>query len=146
MAGDLQKTLEAVDGILVARVHLNIQGPDPLKDSSPHRSSASVLVEHRGATPPLAADAIQRLVAGGVAGLTPADVAVVMVARPSPAPPGDAQLSHVGPFAVSKSSVKPLAMVLGGLFVLVGALAVAALFLYMRLGRARAEAQTRVSR
>jgi hypothetical protein len=47
---------------------------------------------------------------------------------------------------VSKSSVKPLATVLGALFVLVGALAVATLFLYSRLGRARAEAQARLSR
>ena len=62
-----------------------------------------MLLEHRGATPPVSAESIQRLVAGGVAGLVPADVVVVMVARPAPAASDGVdgvdgnRLAHVGP-------------------------------------------------
>ena len=79
LAGDLQRTLEGVDGVLSARVHLNVPAVDPLRDAPPAKTTASVLLEHRGSTPPLASDAVQRLVAGGVPGLAPADVTVVLV-------------------------------------------------------------------
>ncbi|HLK36092.1 MAG TPA: hypothetical protein VKU41_05020, partial [Polyangiaceae bacterium] len=76
LAGDLERSIEGIDGILSARVHLNVPTPSPLRDTAPPRGTASVLIEHRGATPPISADSVQRLVAGGVAGLLPTDVAV----------------------------------------------------------------------
>ncbi|HZU84438.1 MAG TPA: hypothetical protein VE987_16025, partial [Polyangiaceae bacterium] len=85
LAGDLERSLERVEGVLAARVHLNVPAPSPLRDLAPPRGSASVLLEHRGSTPPLSADSVQRLIAGGVAGLLPTDVTVVMVSRPAPA-------------------------------------------------------------
>lgn len=140
-AGDLERTLLSIDGILEARVHLNLPAADPLRDAPPQKATASVLVEHRGATPPLAPEAIQRLVSGGAPGLQPADVAVVLVSRPSAPQTKGAELAHVGPIAVGKGSAKMLQAVLGGLVLLVALLAIATLVLYSRLARARAEAQ-----
>ena len=140
IAGDLERSLEGIDGILSARVHLNVPTPSPLRDLAPPRGSASVLLEHRGSTPPLSSDSVQRLVAGGVAGLLPTDGAVVMISRPVPAAPAAGELAHVGPIAVARRSMRELQGALVGLVALVAILAAATLVLYARLTRARAEA------
>ena len=142
VAGDLERSLEGVDGVLSARVHLSLPEASPLRDSRDQpavRASASVLLAHQGSTPPLSADSIQRLVAGGVAGMVPADVTVVMVSRPAPpAAPGDG-LGHVGPIAVARTSLRELQGALVALVGLVAVLAAATLLLYSRLARVRAE-------
>ena len=56
VAGDLERSLEGVDGVLSARVHLSLPEASPLRDSRDQpvaRASASVLFAHRGSTPPL---------------------------------------------------------------------------------------------
>jgi type III secretion protein J len=139
-AGDLERTLLSIDGVLGAHVHLNLPERDPLRDAPPAKATASVLLEHRGATPPLAPEAVQRLIAGGVSGLAAGDVAVVMVARPSAPQTKGAELAHVGPIAVGKGSAKMLQALLGGLVLLITILTIVTLVLYSRLARARAEA------
>ena len=141
VAGDLERSLESIDGVLGARVHLNLPESNAFRDGPAPKSTASVLLEHRGATPPLTADAIQRLVAGGVSGLAPADVSVVMVSRPAPATRGEAQLVHVGPIAVARSSSKTLQAAVVGFVLLVLVLAGLVVGLWSRLGKARAEAE-----
>jgi type III secretion protein J len=140
IAGELERSLEGIDGVLTARVHLNVPAPNPFRDEAPQRGSAGVLIEHRGPTPPLSADAVQRLVAGGVSGLIPADVVVVMLPRAAPPAfePGDA-LAHVGPIAVARASMRQLQAALVALIALVAILAGATLALYARLARIRAE-------
>jgi type III secretion protein J len=138
VAGDLERTLESVDGVLGARVHLNLPEESALREAPVPKATASVLVAHRGSTPPLTTDAVQRLVAGGVAGLAAADVSVVMVSRPAPAARGEAQLAHVGPIAVARSSARLLQLALAGLALLVAMLAGAALLSWSRLREARA--------
>jgi type III secretion protein J len=138
ISGELERSLEGIDGVLKARVHLNVPEASPLRDAPPTRGSAGVLIEHRGATPPVSAESIQRLVAGGVAGLAPADVVVVMVARPAPVGLDSADgLAHVGPIAVTRASMRQLQAALIALVALVAALAGATLALYSRLARAR---------
>jgi type III secretion protein J len=138
IAGELERSLEGIDGVLTARVHLNVPAPNPLRDTAPARGTAAVLLEHRGAIPPLSADAIQRLVAGGVAGLLPTDVAVVMVARNTPSGfEGGDGFAHVGPIAVTRASMRQLQAALVALVALVALLAGATLVLYSRLARAR---------
>lgn len=139
LAGDLERTLQSVDGVLSARVHLNVQAPDPLHDAPPAKTTASVLLEHRGASPPLASEAVQRLVAGGISGLAPADVAVVLVSRAAPAPTSESSLGHVGPIAVARGSMRALQASLIGLMALVAGLAAATLALYVRMARLRAD-------
>jgi len=135
VAGDLERTLESIDGVLGARVHLNMPAPDPLREGAPPKTTASVLVAHRGATPPITSEAVQKIISGGVSGLAGADVSVVMVSRTAPAARGEAQLAHVGPIAVARGSVRMLQLTLGAMLVLVGALALAALMLWRRLSR-----------
>jgi type III secretion protein J len=109
LQGDLERSLNGIDGVLRARVHLNLPSADPLRarDALP-KATASVLVEHRGATAPLTVEAVQRLVAGGSPNLSAGDVAVLFVARPPRAERAESRLAHVGPFAVSKGSKVPL--------------------------------------
>jgi type III secretory pathway lipoprotein EscJ len=148
MAGDLERSLQGVDGVLTARVHLNVPAPSPFRsaaDATATRGSASVLVAHRGATPPLSADSIARLVAGGVPNMLPSDVAVVFVSRPAPAATPDSGLAHVGPIAVARSSVRALQ---GGTVALVGLLAILSavtLALSARLSRVRSELAARLA-
>jgi type III secretion protein J len=140
IAGELERSLEGIDGVLSARVHLNVPSPNPLRDTTPPPGSASVLIEHAGPTPPVSADSVQRLVAGGVAGLIPADVAVVMIAQTvPPGLEGGDGLAHVGPIAVTRASMRQLQAALVALVALVAILAGATLVLYSRLSRARAE-------
>jgi type III secretion protein J len=139
LGGDLERTLESVDGVLAAHVHLNLPPPDPFRpaDALAGKATASVLVEHRGPVPPLAPPAIQSLVAGGVAGLAPADVSVVLVERAA-APLDAPALAHLGPIAVARGSLRALQVSLGALLAVVAALAAATLSLYGRLSRLRA--------
>lgn len=140
-AGEIERTLLAIDGVLTARVLLSLPARDPLRDAPVQKATASVLVEHRGASPPIAVDAIQRLVAGGVPNLAAVDVAVVTVPRPAPPAAREAQLAHVGPIAVARGSQRPLQGVLGALVATVLVLAGITLALYLRLARLRSEAQ-----
>jgi type III secretion protein J len=137
MAGDFARTLEGVDGVLSARVHLNVAAPDPLRLGPVPRTTASVLLEHRGVAPPLTEAAVARLVAGGVPDLALTDVAVVFVPRPAPAASTDAEIRHVGPIAVARASMRLLQAGVAGLLLLVVALVATSLALYGRLRRAQ---------
>ena len=139
LAGDLERSFAGIDGILNARVHLNVPAPNPLRDTAPPRGTAGVLIEHRGATPPISSDSVQRLVASGVAGLLPTDVVVVMLPRAAPPDLGGTSLAHVGPIAVARASVQKLQAALAALIALVAILAGATLVLYSRLTHARAD-------
>ncbi len=139
LSGELERTLSNVEGVLSARVHLNLPARDGLRDGPMPKATASVLVEHRGTTPPLTIESVQRLVAGGAPGLAPADVAVVFIphaARPAGARP---DVAHVGPIAVARGSMGTLKLSLAGLVLLVLALAGATLGLYAKLARVRRE-------
>ncbi len=139
LAGDLERTLESVDGVLSARVHLNVPSPEPLRDAPLPKTTASVLLEHRGTTPPLSEGAVQRLVAGGVPNLLAPDVAVVQIPRLAAPLPGENTLGHVGPIAVARASVRTLQLALMGLVATVAILAGIALALFSRLRKIESE-------
>jgi type III secretion protein J len=91
LAGELARSVESIDGVVEARVHLGLPQPDPLRPGERAAPRAAVLVKCR----PDACDAvraleggIRALVAGAADGLDPAAVSVV-VARgaTSAAPP-----------------------------------------------------------
>jgi type III secretion protein J len=135
LGGELERSLGGVDGVLSARVHLNLPARDALRDGPPPRSTASVLLEHRGATPPIGLEAIQRLVSGGAPALAVADVAVVFVPHPARASGVRSDLAHVGPITVARGSLTTLKVALGGLVLVVIGLAAATLALWTRLAR-----------
>lgn len=137
LSGDLEASLLGVDGILTARVHLQVPEPDPLRSAPAEKATASVLVGHRGATPPLTSDAVARLIAGGVSGLAPEQVSVVQMARPVRAESSESRLRHIGPLAVAQSSLRPLQIGFGGLILLVLAQAALVLVLVGKLSRLR---------
>lgn len=139
LAGELEKTLGGIDGVLAARVHLNVPPREPLRDGPVPKATASVLLEHRGTTPPLAPESIQRLVSGGAPGLTPADVAVVFVPRTTRAAAGRTDLAHVGPITVARGSMTTLKIAFASLVAVVLALAAATLALWAKAARLRRE-------
>jgi type III secretion protein J len=141
IAGDLERTLESTEGVLSARVHLSVPEAEPFaREPSRPRPSASVLLEHQGAAPPIAVDSVQRLVAGAVAGMLPSDVAVVTISRPAPADaPPLSVMSRVGPIAVARGSARALQAALVVLLGLIATLAAVTIFLYTRLTRLRRE-------
>jgi type III secretion protein J len=81
LAGELARSVEAVDGVLEARVHLGLPQPDPLRPGERPRPRAAVLVKCRAsACPSVRAleEGIRSLVAGSADGLEPAAVSVVV--------------------------------------------------------------------
>jgi type III secretion protein J len=118
-AGDLERSLRAIDGVISARVHLAVPEADALSpEETPREPSASVLVRHRGANPPLSVTDIQRLVAGAVPGLLPAQVNVVATPTPARARTADRELARVGPVTVTRASLLPLKLLVAGAAVL----------------------------
>jgi type III secretion protein J len=136
-SGDLERSLKALDGVVSARVHLAVPPRDPLAlGDEPRAASASVLIRHRSATPPLAASDVQRLVAGAVPGLHAEQVSVVMTPAPAAARPPDRELSRVGPLTVTRASMSPLRGIVAVAVLLNAALLGAVLLLFSRLRRA----------
>lgn len=111
IAGDLERSLRTVDGVLSARVHLAIPPKELVPGvTEPGTPTASVLVRHRGSTPPMAASEVQQLVAGAVAGLAAEQVKVVLATTPT-ARPADRELLRFGPVTVTRGSANSLRFV-----------------------------------
>ncbi len=136
LSAELEKSLESVDGVLRARVHLNLPDADPLRDGLPPKSSASVLLTTRPGPSPIAIEAVQKLVAAGSPSLAAQDVAVVIVPRAASSR-AVTDFAHVGPIAVAPGSVRALVTLLAGLLALVAATTTAMLVFYMRSIRQR---------
>ncbi len=95
LAGELARSLETLDGVVEARVHLALPAPDPLRPEASRPPRGAVLVKFRPeARARLEAleGGIRSLVAGAAEGLDPASVSVVLAeaaatpaAGPSPA-------------------------------------------------------------
>jgi type III secretion protein J len=114
-AGDLEASLRAVDGVLSARVHLAAPPRDVLSPElgGTQKPSASVLIRHRGPTPPIAPGDVQRLVAGAVPGLLPDAVGVISSTVPPKHQRGERGLAQLGPITVTQASLLPLKLTLG---------------------------------
>lgn len=112
LGGELAATLERIDGVLDARVHVAL--PDrrlTLMDDAPQRPRASVLLKHHRGRPPYDAEQVRALVAGAVDGMLPADVSVMSVIAP---PPSDSRqaLVKLGPVSVTRGSSGALRTIL----------------------------------
>ncbi|MGJ8868858.1 hypothetical protein, partial [Salmonella enterica] len=87
--------------------------------------SASVLLRHRGSTPPIAGAEIQRLVAGAVPGLDAEAVSVVASPALGSGLSPEKNLRRVGPITVTRASLSPLRALVAGAVALNLALLVA---------------------
>jgi type III secretion system YscJ/HrcJ family lipoprotein len=143
-SGELERTLRAVDGVVSVRVHLAVPPRDPLAlEEKKPTASASVLLRHRGAAPPLALAEIQRLVAGAVPGLAPSEVSVILTPAPARARLPERELARFGPLTVTRASLSPLRIVLG-VAILVNALLVGfSIALWSRMRRLEADLGTK---
>jgi type III secretion protein J len=142
LSGEIERTLETVDGVVSARVHLVLEEPDPLEGKPHAPAQAAVLLKTRPALPQLPTGDVQKLVAASVPGLAPAAVAVV--STPVADVPPSAALSPVGPLRVTPGT---RSLLLGALGVALGVLAllsVLLLFTARRLATAQRELATRL--
>jgi type III secretion protein J len=116
LAGELARSIEAIDGVLAARVHLAVAAPEPFRaPTTPAR--AAVLVKARPGARPLVeplAPGIQALVAGAVSGLDAAAVSVVVAEGAPLAPPSRAAAPRPRPLLLGIGAVAGL----GGVAVL----------------------------
>jgi len=135
IASELEQSLQSVDGVISARVHLAAPESSPFEEQAPAKPSASVLLRHRGAAPPLATSDVQRLVAGAVPGLSPGDVSVVDAPAPATGRPAERDLRRVGPITVTRASLSPLRFVAAGAVLLNLLLLAAVLLLWSKLRR-----------
>jgi type III secretion protein J len=140
LAGEIERTLDEVDGVVSARVHLVLEDDDPLAvDAKPRAPArAAVLLTTRPGPTPIAQQDVQRLVAGSVAGLDATAVAVVFTVAPAAADDAPA-LSAVGPLRVTSGS-RPL--LVGGLAVALAVLALLAALLLVTARRLAALERT----
>lgn len=105
-AGELERSLLAIDDVISARVHLALPERDVLDARLPGGApSASVLLKHGGSSPPLSPLDVQRLVAGAVPGLQASDVVVVVKAVAPPVGRRGTELVRLGPLTTTRSSL-----------------------------------------
>jgi type III secretion protein J len=133
LAGEIERTLESIDGVVSARVHLVLEETDPLAlDAKPRAAArAAVLLAERPGRTPVSREDVQRLVAGSVAGLDATAVAVVVTASPT-TPEVAPVLAAVGPLRVTPGS-RPL--LVGALAAGIGLLALLATLLLVTARR-----------
>lgn len=135
LSGELARSIEEIDGVLVARVHLALPEPATLAlDAPPPQPRASVLIRYRGEVAPYDEGAVRRLVAGAIDHLDEANVAIVGVSSPPP-PELEGRLAHVGPIAVTRGSATTLKLVLGASLALNVIVALALVAVLTRRGR-----------
>jgi len=146
LSGELARTLQSVDGVLEARVHLVLPSRDPLSppDMPVSPAKASVLLR-LGGKAPLKREDVQRLVAGSVKDLAPERVSVVIVHAKANAPGAAATpLRSVGPFTVAAGDRTALVATLVAGLVLVALLG-AGVIVLVRRGRVLAARARRVA-
>ena len=134
LAGEIERTLEGVDGVVSARAHVVLEEEDPLAvDAKPRAGArAAVLLTTLPGRTPLAREDVQRLVAGSVAGLDAAAVAVVVTGAAAAEPAGATTLTAVGPLRVTPGS---RALLVGALAAGLGLLALLATLLLVTARR-----------
>jgi type III secretion protein J len=132
LAGEIERSLETVEGVVSARVHLVLAEPQPLAmDGKPQApAQAAVLLKLRGGPAPISEAEVQKLVAGSVAGLAPQSVAVVTTTA-APVPSAGPQLVSVGPLRVAPGSRGLVLAIIFGSLAIIAVLA-ALLFIAAR--------------
>ena len=87
LSGDLERTLQAIDGIVSARVHIALAPPSKSLLGPPSPAPKAVVVVTKNAAAAITTSEIQSLVSQGVSGLSPEAVRVIShLHRPRPAP------------------------------------------------------------
>ena len=123
IAGELAESIERIDGVLDARVHLAI--PDRrtfVLDETPPSPRGSVLIKYRPGNAPYDVEAIRALVAGAVEDMQKESIAVIGVPSAAVVESGSS-LSSLGPLSIAPGSMLPLRIILGTLLLCIVGLA-----------------------
>ena len=116
VAGELARSLERIDGVLDARVHVAVPERALAQlDARAPKPRASVLIRRRAGAAVVDPEDVARLVVGAVPGMALEDVMVVDVEAPAPL---DAALSlvQIGPVSVTRGTASALrGLLLSGL-------------------------------
>lgn len=142
-AQELRETLLTIDSVVDAQVNLVLPEKPRVRLSTdtitPPR--ASVLVKYRARDdeePPVSEADVKALIAGGVDGLDQERVTVLLTRLDlGMQPVGEIQIASVGPVSVAAASKTALQVLVGGLVLLMFALAGALVFVIVRQGRSR---------
>lgn len=135
-ARQLEGTLRMWDGVVDTRVQIALTAAAERRvGAAGSTPTAAVVIKHRTAATPSAA-AVQTLVAHAVAGLQPEDVNVVLIETQ---PPPSAQLSQLGPIAVTAGSAQMLRVALIALLLAVATFATVVAWAWRR-GRSNVDA------
>jgi type III secretion protein J len=136
-AGELQRSLLSIDGVIAARVHLAMPAGDSLTPGRDAPPTASVLLKHGGAAPPLSVLEISQLVAGAVPGLDAASVTVVTKAVAEPLERTGTELVRLGPLTTTRSSLPYLRWMIACVATLNVSMVALLFALWLRAKRAR---------
>ncbi len=78
LQGELAKTLEIIDNVSSARVHIVLPEKDKLSETETVKPSAAVFIKYYGDKIPITEEGVKEIVAHSVPELSPENVAVVM--------------------------------------------------------------------
>jgi type III secretion protein J len=142
LGNDIERTLESIDGVVSAHVHLVLAENDPLAADPRPRvpAQASVLLKVRaGFKIPLEVVDIQRLVAGSVPGLQAPAVTVLSIPAPEWAGNGSPTMVAFGPVRMTPGSKSILGGAFAGVLGVVTILALILLIMARRLAAVQRE-------
>jgi type III secretion protein J len=120
-AGELARSLEALPGVLHARVHLTPPEPRAALDAPHGAFRAALLVQRRAGAPAIDEGALRALLEGAVAPLPAENVSIVQTELASPRP---VEHARIGPFTVAKRDAPLLRATLAGALALNALLAI----------------------
>jgi type III secretion protein J len=146
LRNDVERTLETIEGVVSARVHIVLSESDPLSADSKPRvpAQAAVLIKTKaGFSISLRESDIQKIVAGSVPGLAPVSVAVVVTSAPEWSGAGAPTMIAVGPIRMTPGSKIVLMGAFAVLLGLVAVLAMVLLFTARRLAAVQRAAARR---
>lgn len=125
-AQEVRRSLLSIDGIVDA--HVNLVLPENRTRAPQAETRASVVLRWSGDRSPITDDDVRRVVCGGVEGLEPGAVEVLMTQAAAPAQLAPLEQITVGPLALqtgSKGATQAVLATLTSIILLLGALLVA---------------------
>jgi type III secretory pathway lipoprotein EscJ len=133
---ELARTLERLDGVAEARVHLNLADKSILSRDREKKSKAAILVKRSQKTGP-DESTVRNLAAASISDLEPGDISVFF-SGPSTL---ETKTALIGPIEVTEQTVKKAKLIIGGLLILCLVLAVGLVAAGIKLKRLKGRSQ-----
>jgi len=135
ISGELSRTLESIDGVVDARVHLAMAESEPITLDSPRtKPRASILIKLQKKREPIDKKVIENIVKGAIQGIEQRDIAIVQM-HTSNSMKTTSKLVRFGPIVVSSNSAPAFRLILGVTLLLNAVLAMALIVVLYRYRR-----------